>query len=195
MNFFEKITPWFPYVFGYFLFFTEVFRAFSLRGKGENRTDKDKSSERVLWITIITCMIAGGFFSHIPAGRLPDFFFPWLSYAGLVLMIAGYILRFVAIRQLKQFFTVNVQIRTDHQLIQSGLYGRMRHPSYTGALMMFFAIAICYYNWISILVIMVPVTIAFLNRIRVEEGALSAAFGQGYNEYSNRVKRLVPGVY
>jgi len=110
-------------------------------------------------------------------------------------MAVGYILRIFAIRQLKQFFTVNVEIQSGHRLIQDGLYSRMRHPSYTGALLMFFAISLCYYNWISILVIVVPITAAFLYRINVEEMALVDNFGQGYKEYSGKVKRLIPFVY
>lgn len=121
--------------------------------------------------------------------------FPWLSMVALVLMIFGYILRWVAIRQLSQFFTVNVQIQSGHKLIQTGLYAYMRHPSYTGALIMFFAISLCYYNWLAIIFIMAPITAAFLYRINVEESALSSAFGETYVEYCKRVKRLIPFVY
>ena len=195
MEFLENIAPWFPFIFSGIYGLTEVYRAISLRGSGAGRSDKDKSSEKILWITIIIAMFVGGFFSGLKTGRLPDFLFPCLSYIGLVLMVAGYILRMAAIRQLKQFFTVNVEIQSGHQLIQSGLYSLMRHPSYTGALLMFFAIAICYYNWVSILIIMVPITAAFLFRISVEEAALSSTFGKSYEEYSSRVKRLIPGVY
>lgn len=194
MELFRNIAPYFLPVFAITYFLTELYRTFSLRGSGDKKSDKDKSSERVLWITIMLTLSVSGFANVIPGTHINGMF-PWLSMIALVLMASGYIIRLVAIRQLKQFFTVNVQIQSGHQLIQNGLYGFVRHPSYTGALVMFFAISLCYYNWLSIIAIMVPITMAFLYRIKVEEDALSSAFGDGYKEYSSRVKRLIPFVY
>jgi len=50
-------------------------------------------------------------------------------------------------------------------------------------------------NWIGCVVLLVPVTAAFLYRIRVEEAALIEAFGAQYASYSQQTKRLIPGIY
>ena len=50
-------------------------------------------------------------------------------------------------------------------------------------------------NWAAILVVLVPIFIAFVRRMNVEENALSRALGARYREYMKRTKRLVPRGY
>ena len=49
-------------------------------------------------------------------------------------------------------------------------------------------------NWLSLAVILVPVTLATLYRIRVEESVLFQALGEAYVAYASRTKRLIPGL-
>ena len=70
----------------------------------------------------------------------------------------------------------------------------MRHPSYTGLLATFLGYALCLGNWLS-LAAMVPVGLALLWRIRVEEHVLAAAFPEGYRTYASETKRLIPYVW
>jgi protein-S-isoprenylcysteine O-methyltransferase Ste14 len=51
------------------------------------------------------------------------------------------------------------------------------------------------HNWLSIVVLLVPVTLVMLNRIAVEERALLATIGAPYAEYCRQTRRLIPGVY
>jgi protein-S-isoprenylcysteine O-methyltransferase len=61
--------------------------------------------------------------------------------------------------------------------------------------MAFLGLGILYGNWASMLVLVVPVTVAFMRRIVVEEGALGAALGSAYVSYAARTKRLIPWIY
>ena len=71
----------------------------------------------------------------------------------------------------------------------------MRHPSYTGMLLIFLAIGLNTKNWLGLAIIVLLPMAALLYRIHVEEQALQGAFGREYAEYSQRTKRLIPGVY
>jgi protein-S-isoprenylcysteine O-methyltransferase Ste14 len=51
---------------------------------------------------------------------------------GLLLLILGYVIRSIAVHTLGKYFTGTVVIKSDHQLIRTGLYRRLRHPAYTG---------------------------------------------------------------
>jgi protein-S-isoprenylcysteine O-methyltransferase len=104
-------------------------------------------------------------------------------------------LRWYSIFYLGRFFTVDVQVSADHQLIDSGPYRFIRHPSYTGILFEFLGFGLCLGNWLSVLIIIVPVGAAFLYRIRVEESALARGLGERYVTYCSRTKRLIPFVY
>src|SRR5215213_1487715 len=60
---------------------------------------------------------------------------PYVAAAGLALMLAGTALRWAAIRALWRYFRVNVSIVEGQRVIRRGLYGVVRHPSYTGLLL------------------------------------------------------------
>jgi protein-S-isoprenylcysteine O-methyltransferase Ste14 len=104
-------------------------------------------------------------------------------------------LRLTAIISLGRFFTVNVAIREGHTIKQDGMYKYVRHPSYAASLLSFLGFGISLNNWVSLLVVFVPVTIAFLYRIKVEEAMLSAGLGDAYTAYKKRTYRLLPGIY
>ncbi len=71
----------------------------------------------------------------------------------------------------------------------------MRHPSYTGVLLAFLGLALSLHNLLSIFLIMVPITVASLHRMNVEEQALLRALGERYASYMARTKRLLPFLY
>ncbi len=76
-----------------------------------------------------------------------------------------------------------------------GPFRVVRHPSYTGVLLAFVGFALSLANWASLLVILLPISAAFVRRINVEEQALSSALGERYLSYMRRTKRLIPGIY
>jgi protein-S-isoprenylcysteine O-methyltransferase len=118
-----------------------------------------------------------------------------LQIIGMIVMGIGIIVRSIAIAQLGRFHTPNVAVRQDHLLLETGLYKYVRHPSYLGALIAFFGLSLALGNWLSIVVTMVIMPCVYLYRIREEESALSAAFGDVYRAYCRRTKRLIPGLY
>ena len=79
--------------------------------------------------------------------------------------------------------------------MDTGPYRRIRHPSYSGAILAFVGYGMCLCNWASLAAVTVPVTLAFVVRIGVEEAALRASLGTPYAEYASRTRRLVPFVY
>src|SRR3546814_7056360 len=100
-------------------------------------------------------------------------------------------LRWWSSRVLARHFTVDVTIHPDHELVRRGPYRLLRHPSYTGLLVTFLGFALCLGNWLS-LAAMLPVVLAFLWRIQVEERVLREAFPKRYAAYARETKRLVP---
>jgi protein-S-isoprenylcysteine O-methyltransferase Ste14 len=159
---------------------------------GDERSDR--SSLRILWIVITLAVTAGNLLRF----RVPGHFghgSPVFIIAGMLMIVIGIIVRWVAIIQLNRQFTVDVSIVKDHRVVKSGLYRLVRHPSYSGALLSFLGLGLCFSNYLVLVVIFVPILFAFRYRIRVEEKALADAFGQEYLDYCQATKRLVPGIY
>ena len=61
--------------------------------------------------------------------------------------------------------------------------------------MSFLGLGVYFANYLSLVVIFLPILAAFMYRIRVEEKALIDAFGEEYRGYQAETKRLVPGMY
>jgi len=154
----------------------------------------DRKSLRRLWLTILPAVFTGVFLGISGQGRLPFPAQPVLI-LGSFLIVLGLAVRWWAVLTLRHFFTSNVQILEDHQLIDAGPYGLIRHPAYAGSLLSFLGLGLAFNSWLSIVVIFVPIFLAFSFRIKVEEEALLNAFGAAYREYRARTKKLIPFVY
>jgi protein-S-isoprenylcysteine O-methyltransferase Ste14 len=83
----------------------------------------------------------------------------------------------------------------NHELIETGLYKNIRHPGYLGQLIIFLGISTTLSNWLSILLMIIPVLLGYLNRITVEEKFMVEQMGQKYIDYQKRTKRLIPTIY
>lgn len=165
----------------------------AFRRSGATATRKDVGTLKRLNIVIYASVAAAGFLSTRALGHIP---LPGpVLWTGLVLIIAGVVLRVWAIRSLHRFFTVDVAIHPDHQLVQSGPYSQVRHPAYSGVLLSFLGLAVCMSNWLSALVLLVPIAAVFLQRVRIEERALNEALPDQYPAYSTKTARLIPGIY
>lgn len=164
---------------------------------GWTRRSQDRSRDRgtlaLLLATIGACIGVAVWLCLQPSGRIAEpALRQGLFWSGLLLMATGMIVRFWAVRVLARFFTIDVAVQEGHQLIRRGPYRLLRHPSYTGSLMTFLGFGLALGNLWSLLVLMTPVLIAFLRRIRVEERVLADAFPAQYPEYARQTKRLVP---
>ena len=179
---------------GALYFVSEIALQIFKRAKsGAGRTE-DGGSLAALWVVITASMfLAFRFEFSLPQARWP--WLPWVNDLGIALTLVGLAIRWYSIIYLGRYFTVNVAIATDHKLIDTGPYRAVRHPSYTGALLAFLGLAICMQNWASLLILMTGTTVAFLYRMRVEERALTGAFGDRYRQYQQRTARLIPGMY
>jgi protein-S-isoprenylcysteine O-methyltransferase len=178
-------------VMGLFYFLSEVFIGRARRTKDFS---KDAGSLRILWFTIQLSLFAGFTVAYtVPAARIRP---AWAIFpAGFGLYAFGLALRWWAIIYLGRFFTVNVAVTSDHRVVDSGPYRYIRHPSYTGALLAFLGLGLCLLNALSVIIVTIPIFLAFQKRIGVEEKVLTEALGPDYRDYSRRTKRLVPFVY
>src|SRR5258708_16229550 len=64
----------------------------------------------------------------------------WLRIAAMVLLVVGLAIRWTAIFTLGRSFSTNVAIHATQTIHKTGLFRWMRHPSYTGMLLCFFAV-------------------------------------------------------
>jgi protein-S-isoprenylcysteine O-methyltransferase Ste14 len=172
---------------------SEIFLTRMLHSQPTDRAF-DKSSLRILWITILTSVTIGVLLGFQHVGYFGDGsrIYPAV---GLVVIMGGLVTRWIAIYSLKHQFTVDVAITTDHRIVSEGIYRFVRHPAYSGSLLSFLGLGLYFANYLTILIIVIPITSAFLYRIHVEERVLIDTFGDKYIHYCASTKRLIPGVF
>ncbi|MBA0882406.1 methyltransferase family protein [Flavobacterium undicola] len=182
---------YFSYLYGFFEIFMSVRQR--LKRKQDIVKSGDKSSIWILFIFIGIGYFLSFMIGFTRIGRI----YNWDSFfaIGAILAIIGLLIRIISILTLKQHFTYTVTKIDNHELIDTGLYKNIRHPGYLGQLIIFFGISIAFSNWISMILMMLPVLIGYLNRIRVEEIFLIEQMGQKYLDYQERTKRLIPMIY
>jgi protein-S-isoprenylcysteine O-methyltransferase Ste14 len=113
---------------------------------------------------------------------------------GLVMVIAGLVIRFVAMATLGKNFSGLLRIREGHNLVRTGIYRWVRHPAYLGAILIFLGIPVIVSSILGFLVMFLLVPY-LLHRIKLEERMLIGWFGAEYEEYMKHSKRLIPFVY
>lgn len=110
-----------------------------------------------------------------------------------VLFLAAYALYAEVMRE-NAWLSRTIEVQQGQKLIDSGLYGIVRHPMYMATLLLFLSIPVLLGSWYSLIIFLhYPVVIAV--RIINEEKLLESGL-PGYKEYKSRVKyRLIPFVW
>ena len=172
---------------------SEVALAVRARSRAFGARSEDHGSFALLWTVFGLAIAAASWLSFQGWAPLP--LGPRLR-EGLVLglMGAGIALRWASILTLGRFFTVDVAIHGDHAVVRRGPYAWVRHPSYSGLLLLFLGLALHMGDALSVLVLMVPVCVAGWRRIRIEEAALLQGLGEPYAAYCRETRRLIPGL-
>jgi protein-S-isoprenylcysteine O-methyltransferase Ste14 len=189
MNIKLILTITFSILYGLF----EIFM--SKRHQGKRKISKS-GDKRSIWFIVIS-ISAGYWLSFIIASTKIGRIYHWNTFfvIGSVLALIGLLIRITSILTLKQQFTYTVTKIEDHELIETGLYKIIRHPGYLGQLVIFLGISVSLSNWLSVLLMIIPVFLGFLNRINIEEKFMIEQMGQKYLDYQARTKRLIPMIY
>jgi protein-S-isoprenylcysteine O-methyltransferase len=165
--------------------------------QGLRRRSNAANSDRYSLLILRVC-VAIGVFLAIFAQRVSATQFPLtpLIFAfSLILLWCGIALRWWCFRTLGHYFTFTVMISSDQPVITTGPYTYLRHPSYAAMLLALCGLGLIFGNWLSLLALLALTLLGFVNRIRVEEAALSAALGASYTTYASTRKRLIPYVW
>lgn len=155
---------------------------------------KEQQKEQSLVIKLSGLMFLAGF---VIAGL--NFRFQWIVlpdqvvWTGAVLFLLSYLLYAEVLRE-NTYLSRTVEVQEGQKVIDTGLYGIVRHPMYSATLILFLSMPIVLGSIISFVIFLTyPVIIA--KRIRNEEEVLAKEL-DGYAAYREKVKyRLIPFVW
>ena len=117
----------------------------------------------------------------------------WVSYAAALLFLAGYVLYAEVLRE-NVWLSRTVEVQENQKVIDTGLYGIVRHPMYMSTLILFLAMPLVLGSVISFVIMLLYIPI-IAKRIRNEEQVLENGL-EGYAEYRKRVRyKVIPFVW
>jgi len=120
---------------------------------------------------------------------------PAAGWVGLGLMVSGIGLRAWAHTTLGAFYSRTLRVTADQRLIEQGPYRLLRHPGYSGSLMLWIGAGLATTNWVVTSLIAIVTGSAYLYRVRSEEAMLAQTFGEAYQDYRQRTWKLIPLIY
>jgi protein-S-isoprenylcysteine O-methyltransferase Ste14 len=110
-----------------------------------------------------------------------------------IFAVSGLIVAMMARRTLAGNWSRAVALKEDHELITTGLYRYVRHPIYTGILLMILATAL-FVGTLSAGIGFIIIVLGLWFKLRAEEGLLTKRFPKEYPAYKDRTKTLIPYV-
>jgi protein-S-isoprenylcysteine O-methyltransferase Ste14 len=191
-----------PYTWPYALIFWAVFVwafwpevGIINRARRDVDSAADGGSLRVILLGMWVAFLAAFPLASVPAAQLPTGYRMLAFAVGVAVLVAGSLLRRHCWRVLGESFTGNVQARPDQPIMQSGAYALVRHPSYTGGILMNTGIGLALGSWASAGLLAIVSVAVYRYRMQVEERTLLATIGEPYRRFLQGRKRLIPFVY
>ena len=154
----------------------------------------DRGTKWIIGVAVYLAIAAGVAITRVPGLRAYANNW-WTLGLGVAIVLAGATLRDWAILTLGRYFRREVTIEPGQRLVRRGPYRVLRHPSYTGILLIFAGFGLTFGSWVSAADALLIVFAGLLPRIWVEERALARAFGEDYTDYANSTARVLPHVW
>ena len=155
---------------------------------------KEKQSEQKEVIAISGLMFLAGF---IIAGL--NYRFDWIPMnkivviVGVVLFVLSYFLYALVLKE-NAYLLRTIKVEENQKLIDTGLYGIVRHPMYFATIFLFLSMPLILGSWISFIIFLIYPFI-IVKRINNEEEVLEKEL-KGYKDYKKKVKyRLIPFIW
>jgi protein-S-isoprenylcysteine O-methyltransferase Ste14 len=158
-----------------------------VRGKG--RREHDRATR--VWIALSLGAAIVVALAVRDSAPLPE---P-LRVAGVVVMWLGLVLRAWAIVALGASFRTTVEVDPGQAVVARGPYRWIRHPSYTGLLLIVAGLGLVSGSWLSLAACLVLPLPAIVRRIHVEEAELERVLGDAYRGYASGRARLIPRLW
>lgn len=171
--------------------------AFAALFSGGNLSPGEREDRSNRWVIVAFALI-GVLAAYIPAYTDREDFLTIdgeaLRWFGVLLFAIGGALRIWPVFVLGSRFSGLVAIQPGHELVTSGVYGVIRHPSYLGLLVNSLGWALAFRSLVGVLLTAFTI-VPLIARMNAEERLLLARFGDEYEAYRARSRRLIPGLY
>lgn len=177
------------------MFFAGIILMFKNPGLLQKRLQaKEQQPDQRLVIRLSGLMFLLGFIAAGLNFRFAWIVWPdWISWAGAAIFLLSYLLYAEVLRE-NTYLSRTIEIQEGQKVIDTGLYGIVRHPMYSATIVLFLSMPLVLGSMLSLIIFLAyPAILA--KRIKNEEALLENSLA-GYAEYRKKVKyRLIPFIW
>ena len=165
------------------------------RIRGQGRSARDQGTLWLNFIILAVAVTAAGLFTGaLKSDSAWQFGNLELAATGLILMWTGLVIRIWAIIVLGRSFRMTVEVDAGQRLTDRGPYRWVRHPSYSGILLLLGGLGLAYGNWAALAILLVLPRRADPPDLR-RGGRAHRGDGPPVLDYIVHTKRLLPGLW
>lgn len=184
----------------YCLVFVTLFAFMAVStNRRQNRPQNEKGTRTKSKSSLLMAVLQFGTFILIVLAILGNAFgFGYLGmpyavgFAACGVSLLGLLIRILSMRSLGRFYSTVLFVENEQPLITKGIYGRIRHPIYSGDLLLYFGMGMALGNAISLIILPTCAVLFYSIRIREEEKMLYTKYADSFLEYKRKTKMLVP---
>ena len=150
---------------------------------------EQKTVVKLSGLLFIVAFVVAGLNWRLGWWVLPD----WAVWSGAGLFLASYLLYAEVLRE-NTFLSRTIEVQENQKVIDTGLYGIVRHPMYMATTFLFLAMPLVLASPISFFIMLLYIPV-IAKRIRNEEKVLEEGL-EGYTDYKKKVKyRIMPFIW
>jgi protein-S-isoprenylcysteine O-methyltransferase Ste14 len=142
-----------------------------------------------IYLSVIAAEVLGHF-GHLPWPGHNT----WPVITGIILVLTGTAIRAWSMRTLGRFFQFHIQVQDGHRVVTDGPYRFVRHPSYTGLILVMAGFGFASGDVWGLVAALLIIGTALTLRIRAEERLLTANLGTEYELFAAKRKRILPAL-
>ena len=157
-----------------------------------NAKEEEKEQKSVVALSgvmFVAAFVVAGLNWRFQWVMLPE----WAVWLATALFLFGYVLYAEVLRE-NAYLSRTIEVQEDQKVIDTGLYGIVRHPMYTATIILFLSMPLALASPLSFLIMLLYIPL-IAKRIRNEEAVLEEGL-KGYREYKQRVKyKVLPYIW
>ena len=173
----------------------------TIRGRFASRTKQNEAIDRrigfqekaLLSSVIVTSLLFPVIYLFTPLFSFADYELTVIAHwCGLVAMVTGLWLFWRSHADLGLNWSASLELRKGHEVVQRGVYRRIRHPMYAAIWLFSIAQGLLLNNWLAGWTVVVAFGLMYFVRVPIEEQMMLDQFGQQYQAYMEKTGRVFP---
>lgn len=157
--------------------------------------EAEKKSFYFIGLAIPVSILTGIALRMIGIGNFSVDHLTWLQWLSVVVYLIGLAIRSWSLRLLGKYFSRDVEVESEQDLVSSGPYRILRHPSYLGLFLLTLGVLLFIANLIGIVIVFPVMLLALSYHMKIEEQMMLDNVGKEYERWRRKRYKIIPYIY